>query len=567
MLSLHDSTFLTEYNNEEDTKASKKFTKQNSVTYDPNKSFLEGGFFFPIVNGILYGAGGEGKVWNRIYSDIIVKALGQTFHLHKLILIQNTYFAGMLTGKFNFVEADQEVIELKFDDENIDKVGLSTVFASMYGYFDNRISSENVKSILSTASYFGEEKLENAAFEFILSDINNETVLSYLNFAREYYHGNISESIIDSIFTYLCRDAAVDPKLIPVLRKMDAEFLGLLIGSDCLFVKDEEHRYNFIKTLFEEKISQSNQKRKNKFLSKRFDETVFPEEGFPSPPEIFPSPPLTPTGTPKFDKKVLPRIKKKSMNHSFLFPSESPQNLYIFEATDESSDEEEEIDQEISLIKDMSTKAVIYCHLGFKTLLSIKNHKTIKNEVLDAAYWNQQELKMLIQSSPPDITSLGIVYDKKTQEELFVPTDDTEKIDDRKLSDFMLPSKHFLSKFPPFRFGFEFKDLNFLHTGNRNYSEPFTYCGSNWVIYIQKVLLDGVTKLGVYLQRNVNNNDENSSCDNIYVDKRIEITACFKIFCFVVKENNSNQNLDNKLNKENILNEQSGKFFILESKP
>ena len=61
-----------------------------------------------------------------LFSDVTIKALGKRYNLHRIVLVQNPYFASMLEGPWS--ETRQSEILLTFDDPNITVAGLEIVF-------------------------------------------------------------------------------------------------------------------------------------------------------------------------------------------------------------------------------------------------------------------------------------------------------------------------------------------------------------------------------------------------------------------------------------------------------
>lgn len=114
---------------------------------------------------------------------------------------------------------------------------------------------------------------------------------------------------------------------------------------------------------------------------------------------------------------------------------------------------------------------------------------------------------MMIESSTEDEQTLDNNFnsdqegDGEESANLFIPQEDTDKIDNLNFSKVWNdpPFAHYGLKFPPSRFGVDFEDLSRVHSGVRIYSDKFFYAGSQWSIYIQKVVADGSAKLGVYL--------------------------------------------------------------------
>lgn len=61
------------------------------------------------------------------FSDITISVLGKEYHLHRLILAQNSYFAAMLEREWK--ESVQPRIELALDDPHISVESMTQLFA------------------------------------------------------------------------------------------------------------------------------------------------------------------------------------------------------------------------------------------------------------------------------------------------------------------------------------------------------------------------------------------------------------------------------------------------------
>lgn len=187
--------------------------------------------------------------------------------------------------------------------------------------------------------------------------------------------------------------------------------------------------------------------------------------------------------------------------------------------------------------------------------MEIKKDALVNKSVIESAFWKQSEMTLMVKSNK------SLSQDPEFTQDT-VPASDTANIDSRKLNELMIPPKYFKLAQPPFRFGVEFKNLEKLDAGLRVYSDEFYYLGSFWTIYIQKIIVDGVAKLGCYLQRNIYQPNDTESDVDRFVDKRTEARSWFKIFCFVVQSNKKQLE-----EMENIESMSNSSCFILESKP
>ncbi|TPX33887.1 hypothetical protein SmJEL517_g03336 [Synchytrium microbalum] len=529
-----------------------------------------------------------------MYSDVVVRALKHEWKLHKLVLCHNDYFSGMLQGPW--LEKDRDTIEINFDDPNVTVEAMTIVLARTYGHFEMGINMRNVCALLATGAFFGDKDLCEACVEFINEDLSKETLQNYFEFADAHYYGTYSDSIIDACFTKLCRDGYDELK--DVLTVLPLKWLERILAADCFYVPSEMERYRFIKEVIAKRKS-LNVDGSSVESSSRIEIAAKVSGGLPLTPPKTPirgmrvsieglfigeSDSLSPKST-RYDNLVdssaavlfgplTPVDEHTDMDDGGEMLHEGACDHSTEYAEDgESTDSEARSESSTSLrykvdepnpYRRMLGHGSIFSHLKFEDLLAIRDDNsilpyTVPERVLQRALWVQQELRCRIESSPDDLVELGLAYDTRditdarasspislaglsSQDVAIVPADDTDKIDGRRLSDVLSQPvySHSAIKFPPFRFGAEFTDLRRLHGGCRFYSKTTYYAGSSWVIYLQKIVVDGIPKLGIYLQRWAP--DANETPDPLlappshrlshYLDRRVECKVFFRMYIF-----------------------------------
>ncbi|KAI8810147.1 hypothetical protein BJ742DRAFT_888687, partial [Cladochytrium replicatum] len=457
-----------------------------------------------------------------LYSDVAVHALGATFNLHKIVLLQNDYFASMLQG--GWAEREAHDLFLRFDDSNITAEGLAVVFARVYGQLDVHLTPKNVCGVLAASSFFNDKELGEMCAEFIIATLDSKNVADYMMFADERYYGSRSEAILDACFSFLCQhglstqseDDESKPaslwarSLRDALVRLPIHWVERILSSDCFFAPTEFDRFCLIRDVIVHR-------RRN--LIRLIEQAQYLDNPIPSSDDD--------------DGDSL-------RNHS---------NTDGKKTTDT---EFSTLSEEEQAYKTMLSHATIYSHMHFDQLLTIRDLEIIPERILQRAFWSQQELRMLVESAGELTSELGI-----RNSATGVPTDDTDKIDGKRLSDMQKGPiyTHRSARFPPYRFGVEFSDLKRLHGGGRCYSSIMQYAGSYWVIYLQKIVLDQ-PKLGVYLQRwqpeegscappssltalagattpiSTTSSSVTNAESKLYSDRRIEVRTWFKLYCF-----------------------------------
>jgi hypothetical protein len=87
---------------------------------------------------------------SRAFSDIVVKAMGHTFYLHRLLLSRSSYFRNMLQGPWK--EAGAHEVTLQIDDENVNGDAVATALAYLYGHYP-KLDDSNAFRVLAAGSF------------------------------------------------------------------------------------------------------------------------------------------------------------------------------------------------------------------------------------------------------------------------------------------------------------------------------------------------------------------------------------------------------------------------------
>ncbi|KAG0318147.1 hypothetical protein BGZ99_005838 [Dissophora globulifera] len=66
-------------------------------------------------------------------SDITVMAFGQTFHLHRLILLRSGYFRSLILGQGDWIEKSRQAITIQFDDPYVTLQSFQRIVHWLYG--------------------------------------------------------------------------------------------------------------------------------------------------------------------------------------------------------------------------------------------------------------------------------------------------------------------------------------------------------------------------------------------------------------------------------------------------
>uniref|UniRef100_A0A7I4F794 BTB domain-containing protein n=1 Tax=Physcomitrium patens TaxID=3218 RepID=A0A7I4F794_PHYPA len=175
---------------------------------------------------------------SKAFSDVILKAMGQTFHLHRFLLSRSSYFRKMLQGPWK--EAGAPEITLHIDDDNVNADALETALAYLYGHYP-KLDDSNAFRVLAAGSFLDLQDLCSLCTDFIISELWTDNFLAYQAFAENQDYGLHGERVRKACWGYLCRGGAVE--LREILPKLSAQTLQKLLASDELWVLSEEKRF------------------------------------------------------------------------------------------------------------------------------------------------------------------------------------------------------------------------------------------------------------------------------------------------------------------------------------
>ncbi|XP_078445279.1 BTB/POZ domain-containing protein [Wolffia australiana] len=202
-----------------------------------------------------------------IFSDVVVQALGTTYHLHRIILSRSPYFRNMLQGPWK--EAGAPTLKLLIDDDNVSPEAMTMALAYLYGHYP-KFSDRNAFRVLAVASFLDLQDLCGICTDFIISELWTSNFLTYQVFAESHDYGIHGERVRSACWGYLCQCACVE--LREVLPRLSAPTLLALLTSDELWVPNEEKRFELaLHTLLKrDSINEA----KNVELKQNFDDSA-----------------------------------------------------------------------------------------------------------------------------------------------------------------------------------------------------------------------------------------------------------------------------------------------------
>ncbi|CAG8491065.1 17508_t:CDS:2 [Racocetra fulgida] len=359
-------------------------------------------------------------------SDVTIRAFDKDYHLHRIILYQNTYFSVLLEGPWK--ENGAKAIELRFDDKNISREAFEIALGRLYGRLDEIILPSQVLSLLATASFLDLQDLCEMCVDVILRDIKDDTVVNYLTFATTHFYGSHSEKITEACFTYLCREGYDNLTLKSAFLSLPAEWLKRVVESDAFWVPGEYERYLFARDIVSMRRKILVERKRRSVVTSLSNPEISDLHNLPSENSI-PISPTTPT-SPSGNKRFMDNYSYHTRRSASISTISS-----VCSATSSAM----QVESDESIYNAIFTYAIYYSHMTFEELNSILHDcdpttgvPFSPDYVIKDALWQQIDLRNKIENATETDVTLGIssseILTSSTGVHFEIPSDDTTHI-------------------------------------------------------------------------------------------------------------------------------------------
>lgn len=371
-------------------------------------------------------------------SDVTIKAFGQDYKLHRLILDRSGYFSSLFTGPWK--DMSNNVHELIFDDENITQESFELAIAKLYGGFKAKSELQHCLSMIAIGQYLDIPDIVCTSTDFIIKSLNINNISKFADFALKNNYGKASERIIESIKGFLCIDGWQTS--LKVWEKLPSVIIGSVVGLDSFFIPSEWDRVLFILKLIE---------RKQHYLKNLNNDLTIDEINLELDPIFF-----TLNNNVYFCHLTAEQLHKLESMTDYIDPTRLRDALWLRIA----------LHKKISKINEKSSE------LGLVTTSNTPPNNIdswfvpTKDETL---YGTPEQLNNLITNNNNS---------KNNRNEVFK-----------------------ITNIPPFRFSIAFSQVSELQPEKRVYAKTLWHAGSYWNLYIQKIKTRKGYQMGVYIHR------------------------------------------------------------------
>ncbi|PNS14231.1 Germ cell-less protein-like 1 [Sphaceloma murrayae] len=186
------------------------------------------------------------------HSDIVVRAFGCSYRLHRLMLARAPFFNTALSGQW--IESTAKDITLHPDDidSNITQVCFELALKRLYGASVPEEEAAEAVGLFATGCWLEMTDLIDSSIEAMLRHMTPGSLNPLIKLVTSNYYGRAGDKILASAKAMLCRDGWKMP-----LKNWDgvpADIIREIVGGDGFFVNGEWDRWILAKRILNRRL-------------------------------------------------------------------------------------------------------------------------------------------------------------------------------------------------------------------------------------------------------------------------------------------------------------------------
>ncbi|KAJ3349956.1 Cullin-3 [Entophlyctis luteolus] len=185
-----------------------------------------------------------------LFSDVTLKVLSTSYALHRVLIINNPVLRRYLE-KLGAASSNSPHVFVEVDlkgDPNISDESVQIILRRLYGDFTDKITNENLLSVIAASHFFQDHSLYLMCRDFIITiQYTPSNLVKYLEYSSNYDYGYNTALLLQNTLTFLCRESATNDKIKEfTFPKMDFHWFARIVQSDSFFVPSELQRFLFV---------------------------------------------------------------------------------------------------------------------------------------------------------------------------------------------------------------------------------------------------------------------------------------------------------------------------------
>ncbi|KAF2870052.1 hypothetical protein BDV95DRAFT_574958 [Massariosphaeria phaeospora] len=189
------------------------------------------------------------------HSDITVKAFGQSYNLHRLILDRAPFFTSALSEPW--LESRSKEVNLYPEqiDISITPAAFELAIKKLYGVDISKESDAEAVGLFATGCWLEMQDLIDAAIESILRQMTPDLLGPLIRLVTANYYGRSGDRILESAKAMLSRNGWEMP--LKYWDTIPGDVIRELVASDGFFVDSEWDRWVLAKRILDRRLRQA----------------------------------------------------------------------------------------------------------------------------------------------------------------------------------------------------------------------------------------------------------------------------------------------------------------------
>jgi hypothetical protein len=175
------------------------------------------------------------------HSDITIRAFGNSYKLHRLILDRVPFFSSAFSGSWAESSAGEMTLHPQDVDSNITKTAFELALRRVYGAIMPAQEDQEAIGLFATACWLDMADLVDSSVDSLLRQMHPSKLDTLIKLVTSSYYGKAGDRILSSAKAMLCREGWEMPY--EYWDGIPAEIIREIIGGDPFYVPGEWERW------------------------------------------------------------------------------------------------------------------------------------------------------------------------------------------------------------------------------------------------------------------------------------------------------------------------------------
>ena len=186
------------------------------------------------------------------HSDITVKAFGQEYRLHRLVLDRSMFFRSALSEPWLESNAKETTVRPEDIDASITQASFELALKRLYGCANEQEEDRDAVGLFATGCWLRMPDLIESSIESMLRQMSPKTLSPLIKLVTSNYYGRNGDKILASAKAMLCRDGW--RMRLKYWDGIPGDIVREIVGGDGFFIDGEWERWCLAKRILDRRL-------------------------------------------------------------------------------------------------------------------------------------------------------------------------------------------------------------------------------------------------------------------------------------------------------------------------